>query len=80
MVTISDEPFHQLKGLTMYLWFLGTESGPLDKSLGRNADRGFLFRLGDHPSNDISNENVQDHIEIKVRPLRRAFKLDGIPE
>ena len=37
------------------------------------------FTLGDHPADNITTEDVHDHIKIKVGPLDRPFELGYIP-
>jgi len=38
-----------------------------------------LFPVGDHPSDDVTTEDVQDHVEVIVGPFHRALKLGDIP-
>jgi hypothetical protein len=47
----------------------------LNESLGQ----GILFPMSDHPSNDVSAEDIHDYIEIKVGPLNRPLELCDIP-
>ena len=35
--------------------------------------------VGHHPAHHIAAENVEDHVEIKVCPLRRAEQVRDIP-
>ena len=51
------------------------DAGPFDESFGQ----GVLFPVSDHPSDDVSAEDIQDDIEIKVGPLHRPFELGDIP-
>jgi len=37
------------------------------------------FAIGDHPAHYITAEDVEDHIEIKVRPLRRTEQFRDVP-
>jgi hypothetical protein len=46
-----------------------------DQPLG---ERGVLAR-GEHPPDDVATEDVEDHIEIEVGPLRRAEQLGDVP-
>ena len=50
-------------------------AGLLYESFGQ----GVLFPMSDHPSDDVSAEDIQDHIEIKVGPLHRPFEFGDIP-
>src|SRR5664280_3832818 len=42
-------------------------AGVADQALGELG----TFAIGHHPANDIAAEDVQDHVEIEVRPLHR---------
>ena len=37
------------------------------------------FPQGDHPTDDIATENIQDHIQVETGPFGRAFKFRDIP-
>src|ERR1039457_3076906 len=37
------------------------------------------FRLGYHPANYISAEDVHDHIQVKVGPFYRTEELGDVP-
>jgi hypothetical protein len=52
----------------------------LRAGLGNEAlgERRALVR-GEHPADDIAAEDVEDHIEIEVRPLGRAQEFGDVP-
>src|ERR1035437_3268333 len=50
-------------------------AGFADQALGQLG----TFAVGDHPADDIATEDVQDHVEIEVRPLGRPQELGNIP-
>ena len=31
------------------------------------------FPVGDHPTDDVTAENIEDHVQVKARPLRRSL-------
>jgi hypothetical protein len=33
----------------------------------------------DHPADYVAAEDVEDHVEVEVRPLRRALELGYVP-
>ena len=33
----------------------------------------------DHPAHDVAAEDVEDHVQVEVRPLRRAVQLGDVP-
>jgi len=35
--------------------------------------------ISDHPANYVTAEDIQDHVEIEVRPLRRAEQFRDVP-
>src|SRR2546422_496181 len=35
--------------------------------------------LGDHPADDIATEDVQNDVEVKIRPCPRSFELGDVP-
>lgn len=35
------------------------------------------FTIGDRPANDVAAIDVDDHIEIEIRPLLRAVQVSG---
>src|SRR5438876_2162692 len=37
------------------------------------------FARSHHPADDITTENVEDHVEVKIGPLGRAAKLGDVP-
>src|SRR5438552_3776124 len=50
-------------------------AGLLDQLLRQR--RAFVVR--DHPAHDVATEQIQDHVEIEVGPLRRPEQLGDIP-
>ena len=34
---------------------------------------------GDHPTDDIAAKDVEDHVQMEVGPLGRAFQLRNVP-
>jgi hypothetical protein len=51
--------------------------------LARGADqllgeRGGLLR-GNHPADDVAAEDVEDHVQVEVRPLGGAVELGDVP-
>jgi len=47
----------------------------LDETFGQ----GVLLPMSDHPTDDITAEDIHDHVEIKEAPRDRAFELGDIP-
>jgi len=47
----------------------------LDQTLGQLR----TFAHGHHPAGDVAAEDIEDHVEIKVGPLRRAQQLGDVP-
>src|ERR1700674_180601 len=46
----------------------------LDQSLGQLR----AFAISDHPAGNVAAEDVEDHVQVKVRPFRRSEQLgDG---
>ena len=39
----------------------------------------FAFAAGQHPAHHVAAEDVEDHVEVEVRPLRRPQQLGDIP-
>src|SRR5450759_2635546 len=39
----------------------------------------FGFPISQHPSQDITAENVEDDVQIEIRPLGRAQQLGDVP-
>ena len=37
------------------------------------------FPVGDHPTDDVAAENIEDHVQVKVRPLDRPLQFRNIP-
>src|SRR5512141_2467536 len=38
-----------------------------------------VLAISDHPAHYVTAEDIEDHIEIKVRPLRRAEQFRDVP-
>lgn len=47
----------------------------LDEFLGQLG----RFAVGQHPTDDVAAENIEDHVEIKIRPLGRSQQLGDVP-
>src|SRR5450756_2587112 len=47
----------------------------LDQTLGQLR----ALPHGHHPAGDIAAENIEDHVEVKVSPFRRAQELGDVP-
>jgi len=41
--------------------------------------QGFVFPVGDHPSDNVTAENIKNHVEIEIRPLGRPFQFGDVP-
>ena len=50
-------------------------AGLADQHLGQRGG----FAAGDHPADDVAGEDVQDHVQVVVGPLRRAAQLGDVP-
>ena len=72
----------------------GTHAGAAIGVQGQGARRDILFidRIGDqllgelrgfpvsdHPANDVAAENIEDHVQVKARPLGRPLQFADIP-
>jgi hypothetical protein len=60
----------QAAGLDVLLF-----AGLPDQLLGQ----GRRFRRGDHPAHHVAAEDVQDDVEVEIRPLHRAEELGNVP-
>src|SRR5439155_1069029 len=47
--------------------------------LDQLSRQGRAFLVSDHPANDVPAEDVQDHVEVEVGPLRRPEQLGDVP-
>ena len=47
----------------------------LDQSLGQLR----AFAMSDHPAGDVAAEDIEDDVEVEVRPFRRPEQLGDIP-
>jgi hypothetical protein len=36
-------------------------------------------RIGDQPAHDITAEDIEDHVQVEVRPLGRSAQLGDVP-
>ena len=50
-------------------------AGRRDELLGQGGG----LAGGDHPADGVPAEDVQDHVQVVVRPLRRAVQLGDVP-
>src|SRR5687768_7720523 len=46
-----------------------------DELLGQSG----ALACGDHPADDVAAEDVEDHVEVVVGPLRGALELGDVP-
>ena len=37
------------------------------------------FAIRHHPTDDVATEDIENHVEIEVRPLDRAAQLGDVP-
>jgi hypothetical protein len=37
------------------------------------------FPMSDHPTDDVAAENIEDHVQVKARPLGRPLQLGNVP-
>src|SRR5437762_11210032 len=47
----------------------------LDQSLGQLR----AFAISDHPAGNVAAEDVEDHVQVEVRPFRRSEQLGDVP-
>ena len=47
----------------------------LDQSLGQFR----AFAISDHPAGDVTTEDIEDDVQIEVRPFRGTEQLGDIP-
>ena len=45
----------------------------------QGLEQGSIFRVGDTPANDAAAEDVEDDIQVEIRPFGRSHQLGDIP-
>ena len=38
------------------------------------------FPVSDHPADDVAAENIEDHVQVKARPLGRSLRISLISQ
>ncbi len=70
---------HRATAICMYGELLGIYAFFLDRFGEQHACQRGALTIGDHPADDVATIDVDDDVEVKIRPLLRTMQFGDIP-